>query len=68
MDTLAMAGPGLALAPAMTSPGLGFTELVLYAIIGFALTGIATTCWHCLMECKKWRRSSGRSVFWPLIH
>lgn len=43
-------------------------KFVAYGAAGVVLFGIVTTGLCNLFECKKWRRSEGRSDVWQLIH
>ncbi len=43
-------------------------EIMVWGSVVFAVAGVVVICWRILSECENWRRSAGRSAFWPLIH
>lgn len=46
----------------------GIIKILAYGAMGVVAAGIVMTCWCDLFECKKWRRSQGKSEVWRLIH
>lgn len=42
-------------------------QILIIATIGVAIGGVVTLCRLNFIECVKWRRSCGRTNFWPLI-
>ena len=44
------------------------TEILVSGSVVFALAGVVAVCWQELTEYQSWRRSAGRSAFWPFLH
>ena len=64
MDIQTAADPGVAPADLLTGLVYVILKILAYGAIGIALVGVVTTCWCCLFECRKWRRSSARAIPW----
>lgn len=64
MDILTAVEPGVAPADLLTGLVYVILKILAYGAIGIALVGVITTCWCCLFECRKLRRSSARTIPW----
>ena len=60
MDFLRAADPGVFPADGLTGFVFTILKILAYGAIGVVLVGIATTCWCCIFECRKLRRSKLR--------
>lgn len=68
MDLLGVTDPGVLPTDALTGLFYGVIKLIAYGTMGVVLVGAVTTCWCCFFECRKWRRSEGRTEVWRLMH
>jgi hypothetical protein len=64
MESLMAANPGVAPADLLTGLVYVILKILAYGIIGIAFVGVVTTCWCCLFECRKSKRSSAKPVPW----
>ncbi len=53
---------------ALRGLAFGIIKILAYGAMGVIFVGIVMTCLCDLFECKKWRRSEGRTEVWRLMH
>ncbi len=68
MNFLSMAGPGLVASDVAAVSAFGIIRAVAFAALGAVLIGAVAACLCDFFECRRWRRSHGRTEFWALMH
>lgn len=68
MDLLGMADPGFVPADVATGLAFGIIKVLGYGALGIVAFGFLLSGLCDLLECRKGRRSQGRTEFWRLMH
>jgi hypothetical protein len=68
MDLVGLTDPGFISADAVTGFAFGMIRILGYGALGIVVFGLVLSTLCDFFECRKWRRSQGRSEFWQLMH
>jgi hypothetical protein len=68
MMFLGMVDPGFVSADAVTGVAFGIIKILGYGALGIVVFGFLLSGLCSFFDCRKWRRSEGRTEFWQLMH